>query len=198
MLLPLAVAALLAAPPAAVLRDGDIVFQTSLSAQSRAIQLATHSRYSHMGMVFRVGSRMMVIEAIEPVRWTPLSVWIARGAGQKAVARRLRDSAVRLTPDAVGELRRAATRHLGKRYDRAFDWSDERIYCSELVYKAYERALGITLGKLQTLRDMDLSSPIVRQKLAERYGRNVPFDAPVITPQAVFESDLLETVASFP
>ena len=198
MLVLLAAAAVLASPPASPLRDGDIIFQTSRSAQSQAIQLATHSSYSHMGMVFRVGTRMMVIEAIEPVRWTPVSLWIARGEKKKAVVRRLRDADKHLDAAAVGRLRRAATRHLGKRYDLSFDWSDDRIYCSELVYKAYEQALGITLGTLQTLRDMDLTNPIVKKKIAERYGRNVPLDAPVITPQAVFDSDRLETVASYP
>jgi uncharacterized protein YycO len=197
-MLVLLAAALLIIPPATVLRDGDIIFQTSRSPQSLAVQLATHSRYSHMGMIFQIGPRTMVIEAIEPVRWTPLSTWIARGSGQRAVVRRLRDADKQLTPEAVDRLRRAATRHLGKHYDRAFDWSDDRFYCSELVYKAYEQALGITVGKLQTLREMDLSNPIVQRKLAERYGRNIPMDAPVITPQAVFESDQLETVASFP
>jgi hypothetical protein len=197
MLAALAVGALLAVPHS-VLRDGDIVFQTSRSAQSQAVQRATRSRYSHMGIVFHVGSRLMVIEAIEPVRWTPLSVWIARGEKRAAVARRLRDAEERLTPAALGRLRRAATRHLGKKYDRAFDWSDDRIYCSELVYKVYEEALGLTLGSLQTLGDMDLTHPTVKRKVAERYGRHVPLDAPVITPQSVFESDLLETVASFP
>ncbi|HLQ25603.1 MAG TPA: hypothetical protein VK138_06915, partial [Acidiferrobacterales bacterium] len=34
------------------LRDGDIIFHTSQSAQSIAIQKATHSRYSHMGIIF--------------------------------------------------------------------------------------------------------------------------------------------------
>ena len=34
-----------------VLQNGDIIFQSSQSDQSIAIQLATHSKYSHMGIV---------------------------------------------------------------------------------------------------------------------------------------------------
>ena len=30
-------------------QNGDIIFQISQSAQSQAIQLATHSKYTHMG-----------------------------------------------------------------------------------------------------------------------------------------------------
>jgi hypothetical protein len=38
-----------ASASAAPLRDGDIIFHTSRSAQSVAIQHATHSPYSHVG-----------------------------------------------------------------------------------------------------------------------------------------------------
>jgi uncharacterized protein YcfL len=34
------------------LRDGDIIFQTSRSELSIPIQKATHSQYTHMGIVF--------------------------------------------------------------------------------------------------------------------------------------------------
>ena len=34
------------------LRDGDIIFQTSRSELSIPIQKATHSQYSHMGIIF--------------------------------------------------------------------------------------------------------------------------------------------------
>lgn len=33
------------------LKDGDIIFQTSLSGQSKAIQAATGSPYSHCGII---------------------------------------------------------------------------------------------------------------------------------------------------
>lgn len=32
-------------------KNGDIIFQTSKSNQSKAIQLATDSKYSHMGII---------------------------------------------------------------------------------------------------------------------------------------------------
>ena len=37
------------------LHEGDIIFQTSKSSQSKAILMATHSKYSHMGIVYRGG-----------------------------------------------------------------------------------------------------------------------------------------------
>jgi hypothetical protein len=45
------------------LRDGDIIFHTSRSAQSAGIQRATHSRYSHVGLVlYREGARQKLRE----------------------------------------------------------------------------------------------------------------------------------------
>lgn len=191
MLLALAVFTWDGARAGAALRDGDIIFHTSRSAQSAAIQRATHSRYSHVGLVLYRDGKPFVFEAIATVRYTPLAAWIARGDGGRFVVKRLRES---LTPEQVRKLRAAAEKYAGKPYDLYFEWSDARIYCSELVWKAYHDALGIQLGARQKLREFDLSDPAVNAKLRERYGTRVPLEEPVISPAAQFESPLLETV----
>jgi hypothetical protein len=66
-------------------RDGDLIFQTSRSSQSVAIQRATGSVYSHMGLVLFRDGQPYVYEAIATVRFTPLDRWIARGAGHHFV-----------------------------------------------------------------------------------------------------------------
>ena len=76
----------------------------------------------------------------------------------------------------------------GKPYDLTFEWSDARIYCSELVWKAYERAFGLRLGETQRLAEFDLADPLVAAKLRERYGTTLPLQDPVISPQAIFDS----------
>jgi hypothetical protein len=73
-------------------RDGDLIFQTSRSTQSLAIQRATGSPYSHMGIVFLREGKLYVFEAIATVRFTPLDHWIARGAGHHFVLKRLRNA----------------------------------------------------------------------------------------------------------
>ncbi|SDX96268.1 YiiX family permuted papain-like enzyme [Lysobacter enzymogenes] len=190
-LLTLSAACARAAPPP--VRDGDLIFHASRSAQSLAIQRATGSRYSHMGVVLHRDGRPYVFEAVEPVRYTPLADWIARGQGGHYVVKRLRTP-----PDAaqVGRLRTQAERLRGKHYDLGFGWSDERIYCSELAYKLYDRAMGVRIGRLQRLREFELDDPAVKAKLRERYGARVPLDEPVISPAAMFDSPLLETAAS--
>jgi cell wall-associated NlpC family hydrolase len=176
---------------AAALRDGDIIFQTSRSGQSLAIQRATHSPYSHVGIVFLRDGKPFVLEAGATVRYTPLDAWTTRGSGGHYVVRRLKRA---LTPAEITKLRNAAAKFVGKTYDLYFEWSDERIYCSELVWKIYQRALGIQLGELAKLRTFDLSDPAVQAKMRERYGTQVPLDEPVISPGAQFDATLLETV----
>jgi hypothetical protein len=176
------------------LRDGDIVFQTSRSTQSAAIQKATHSPYSHMGLVLHRDGQPYVVEAIGPVKYTPFAEWAARGAGGKFAVKRLRDATRVLTPEAVEKLRQAAQSFEGKPYDLTFDWSDDRIYCSELVWKVFDRALGIDIGQLQPLRTLDLSDPAVRAKLSERYGNKLPLDEPVISPAAMFSAPEVDPV----
>lgn len=173
------------------LRDGDIVFQTSRSGQSEAIQRATHSPYSHVGVVLLRDGKPFVFEAGATVRYTPLRTWAARGAAGEYVVRRMKRG---LTPAEIAKMRGAAHRFEGRPYDLYFEWNDERIYCSELVWKLYQRALGVELGTRQKLRDFDLDDIVVRAKLRERYGELIPLEEPVISPAAVFDSPLLITI----
>ena len=178
------------------LHDGDLIFHTSLSAQSQAIQLATHSPYSHCGLLYKNNGEWQVFEAVQPVKLTPLSRWVARGQGQHFVVKRLRDAGTALTPAALGRLRAAGQPLAGRGYDLYFGWSDERIYCSELIWKVYDRGLHRQLGPLQHLRDFDLTHPAVQAKLRERYGNHLPLDEPVISPVSIFNSPELVTVTS--
>ncbi|MGO8968719.1 MAG: YiiX family permuted papain-like enzyme [Myxococcaceae bacterium] len=179
-------------PPA--VEEGDIVFQTSRSPQSLAIQKATHFVYSHVGLVTFRDAKPYVLEAEATVRATPLLDWLARGEGGHYVVKRLVDAHQVLDTASQVELQKQMRRFEGAPYDSTFEWSDERLYCSELVWKVYERALGIRLGEPQRLRDFDLSVPEVQQKLAQRFGAQVPLDEPVISPQRLFESARLATV----
>ncbi len=167
------------------------------SPHAKAIELATRSPYSHMGMIFLRGGDAYVLEAVGPVKYTPLETWILQGVGERYAVRRLKESASLLTPGAVHRLKEAAERFVGKPYDHYFGWSDKRIYCSELVWKIYRDALGIEIGTPVKLREFDLSHPLVKAKLKERYGNRVPLDEPVISPGQMFRSPMLETVAPY-
>lgn len=172
-------------------QTGDIIFQISQSSQSKAIQLATHSDYSHTGMIVIREKKPYVFEAVGPVIYTPLQKWIKHGKDGKYIVRRVDGG---LSTQQKQKLAQTAKHYLGKPYDLAFSWSDDRQYCSEVVWKVYDTALGMKMGKLQKLKDFDLSNPAVQAKLKERYGTNVPLNETVISPQAVFDAPGLQTV----
>jgi uncharacterized protein YycO len=164
------------------IKNGDIIFQTSKSSQSKAIQLATNSKYSHMGIIYENDEKYYVYEAVQPVKLTPLQEWINRGENGHYVIKRIKNSEIILTN---GE------KFKGKSYDLYFEWSDDKIYCSELVWKIYKEVANIEIGKLELLSDFDLSNEIVRNKMKERYGENIPMNEKVISPAEMFDSDKL-------
>ncbi|XBS43544.1 YiiX family permuted papain-like enzyme [Cellulophaga lytica] len=176
------------------IQNGDIIFQTSKSSQSKAIQLATNSKYSHMGIIYENDEKYFVYEAIQPVKLTPLKKWINRGENGHYVVKRIKNSENILTDRIINEMKVYGEKFKGKSYDIYFEWSDDKIYCSELVWKIYKEVTDIEIGKLEHLSDFDLSHEIVQNKMKERYGENVPMNEKVISPAEMFDSDKLITI----
>ncbi len=189
-----------------IIKEGDIIFQTSTSSQSKAIQLATKSKYSHVGIIFKNDvdknknsneNDFLVLEAVQPVKYTPLEEWIKRGENSHFVVKRLKNADALLREKVIQKMKDKGEQFLGKPYDLYFEWSDEKIYCSELVWKIYKEVLNIELGKLEKLSNFDLEDKIVKQKMKERYGNKTPIDRlneSVISPAAIFESEELIVV----
>ena len=178
------------------IKNGDLIFQTSLSGQSNAIQLATKSKYSHCGLIYKDGNDCYVFEAVQPVKRTSLDSWIARGQDGKYVIKRLKNADQVFTPTTLIKMKQVGDQFNGKNYDRTFEWSDDRIYCSELIWKIYERATGIEIGKLEKLSNFDLTNEAVLKIMKERYGNKIPTEEIVISPASIFDSELLITVKS--
>jgi hypothetical protein len=163
-------------------KAGDIVFQDLETSQSQALKLATGSEYTHCGVVFENDGNFVVYDAVGPVRVIPLQEWIRKGVNRHVVAKRLDTLRRSLTGETLEQMRLVAERHLGKDYDLVFDWSDDQMYCSELVWKVYQ------LGSFR------LDHPVVKAKLQERYGDSVPLDQPVVAPSDLFDSENLKLV----
>ena len=175
-------------------REGDVIFQEAASSQSAAIQEATGSRYTHCGLVFEYGGKMMVYEALGTMSRTPLARWISRGVDHHYVLMRLKDRDKILTPEKITAMKTAGRALADKKYDLMFQWSDDTIYCSELVWKIYERGAGLVLIEPRTFRDFNLNGPAVRAVAQKRYGQNLPLDEKVVTPSDLMVSPWLETV----
>ena len=114
-----------------------------------------------MGIVYVEEGQPFVYEAIQPVRLTRLEDWERRGEGGHFVVKRLRDADRLLTAGNLSRMKAEGKKFQGRNYDLYFERSDDRMYCSELVWKIYYRALGIEIGRTQMLGDFDLSDPAV-------------------------------------
>jgi uncharacterized protein YycO len=178
------------------LQDGDVVFQDFPTPQSEAIKLATQSEYSHCGIVFFKDGEPIVWEAVQPVQMTPLDEWIARDSSGHYVVRRLKGADSLLTESGLERMKTAGQQHMGKDYDIYFAWSDEQLYCSELVWKMYSAGVGVELAPLRTLGDYEISHPVVREIMQRRWGDDFPSEEPVVAPGDLYRSDLMETVYS--
>lgn len=175
-------------------KEGDILFQETGSEQGKAIKLATKSRYTHVGIVLSYNDELMILEAVGPVKKTAIKDFIKRGKNYHYVVKRLKNSESRLTLEKIAGLKESGEKFLGLPYDIYFGWKNDKIYCTELVWKMYKEVLGIEIGKLGKLKDFDLSSLTVRLLMFKRYGLNIPYDEPVIAPSTMFNSTELETV----
>jgi hypothetical protein len=172
-------------------QDGDLIFQHSASAQSTAVQLATNSHYSHCGIIFYLDAKPYVFEAIEPVGVRSLADWIDSGEDKKYAVYRLKDKSI--SAEQLNQMKAYLKAQLGKHYDLGFNWSEREMYCSELAFKAYQAA-GIELCRPKALRDFNLESPQVRRIMQQRYGAQIPYDEPMVSPGQLSESDLLYKV----
>ncbi|BCX49314.1 peptidoglycanpeptidase [Haloferula helveola] len=170
-------------------RDGDIVLQGNAGPQSDAVRAATGSPYTHCGVVFQHEGKWMVMEAVQPVRTTPLEQFIDRSLAGTFRAYRLRET---VGADAVAKARAWATKQAGKNYDVRFQWNDTELYCSEFVWKLYEQA-GVELCPKRAFRTYNLDDPAVKQIIEQRYGgrANLPLDEPAVAPGDIATSKLL-------
>jgi Permuted papain-like amidase enzyme, YaeF/YiiX, C92 family len=173
-------------------QDGDIVFSSSERGQGEAIIAATGSPITHCGLVFSKNGKQMVLEAVQPVGVVALAEFISRSKHGAITALRLK------TPLSSASLRKAQTwaeAQIGKNYDARFLWDDDRIYCSELVWKFYQHA-GIELCAPRHFRDYDLEKPAVKKIIEQRFGgvAKLPLGEQVVAPSDLAASPLLMEV----
>lgn len=175
-----------------VLQEGDIVFSSSTVGQGEAIIAATESAYTHCGIVFNKDGRLMVLEAVQPVGVATLEDFMARGRPGVFTALRLKKA---VGPAAYQKAREWAAAQVGRDYDARFGWDDQKLYCSELVWKIYHKA-GVELCPPRKFRDYNLERPAVRRIIEARFGTmdRLPLDEKVVAPSDLAASKLLMEV----
>lgn len=174
-------------PPEVALQNGDVVLQASTSERSALIRKASRSPYSHVGVVERAKDGVFVLEALQPVSRTPLAAWVKRGEGAWVTVLRPKG----LDAAARNRVVAAAKKELGKPYDARYRWDDERLYCSELVVKAFARGAGLSVGKQELVNTLQLSD----EELALAAKRGVSPSQSLVTPGSLAEDESFEVLA---
>lgn len=184
-------------PPLLYLRsyqpqDGDVVFQSlPRSALTHMIEGATKSPYSHCGLVVQEEGQWYVYEAIGNVHRTPLATWFWRSRGFCFAAFRLAEDEQRHVPKMI-EYCRAC---VGLPYDLRYELDDEKIYCSELVSKAYRHSTGEMLGQIVKVSDLDWEP--YRTQIEQLNGGAVPLEREMITPRDLAAATQLQLVTKY-
>lgn len=171
------------------LQEGDIVFSSSKRGQGEAIIAATGSPYTHCGIVFEKDGKMMVLEAVQPVGIVTLERFISLSEPGTFTAKRLKTT---VTPALYQKAKNWAQKQVGRNYDARFLWDDTNLYCSELVWKIYQKA-GVELCTPRKFRDYDLEKPAVKKIIQQRFGGmdRVPMDEKVVAPSDIATSEEL-------
>ncbi|MDA8793900.1 YiiX/YebB-like N1pC/P60 family cysteine hydrolase [Bacteriovoracaceae bacterium] len=179
------------------LEEGDIIFQESFSKQAPFIKLATDSSWSHVGIVMKERNKWVVYEAIQPTSKTPLYSFVFRYPNNPVVeVKRLQENAKLTFENNKDVVRKYLKKQVSRRvpYDLLFEWGDNKLYCSEYVYKAL-RQIGLRVGEIELIKDLPgYSDPKVLALAKYRWNKlkKTTFDIKeweverILTPESMF------------
>lgn len=176
-------------------KDGDILFQYFTGDLSLVIEEVQKTQWTHVGIMFKEKDGWYVYEAVGPVVKTPLRDFLRETRDQKVSLTRVHSDLVDFSKRSnVTALKKSFKPYEGIDYDYLFQWSDDVIYCSELVYKMFHSTFGIEIGAVQKVGELDLSGPLAQQlvaQLIEYVDPETYLEEPIVTPGSqILDSDL--------
>ena len=167
------------------MREGDVIFQTSQSEQSPLLQIATRSKITHCGIIVMKNGKPYVLETLKTLVLTPLDKFIARGVDGKYWLKRSDKENIKIKYKS----------YLGKPYDLAFKFDNDKFYCSELIYDIYKNQLGIELCKPKKVGDYLILGTDKLPKIEKAMKkRGISQKQYAVAPVDIFNSDFLENV----
>ena len=173
--------------PVEDVREGDVIFQTSLSQQSHLIKMGTRSTITHCGVVVMKDGKPYVLETQKTLVLTPLEKFIARGKDGKYWHKRPKMDNIKIKYNS----------YLGKPYDLAFKFNNDKFYCSELIYDIYKEQLDIELCKPKKVSDyFILSIDKIPQMEQVMKKRGISKEQYVVAPIDIFESEFLKIITN--
>lgn len=173
--------------------EGDIIFIQSQTQQAAALREATESVWTHVGILIKRSSKWYVAEAVGPLKETPVADFIARSKNKSYRVYRFKH----FDPATMASALKATLPKYNKPYDIYFEWSKERIYCSELTYNVMKDVTGFELGRVQKMKEMKLDGPYVQALIQKRLtdiGKELDPNEDIVTPVSQMQDDALTLV----
>lgn len=178
-------------------QNGDIIFMRLDIGQVKAIEKLSKTKYTHLGVIFTKKDSVFVYEAGGTVNLETLDRWIGRrSVDSLIVIKRLKEEYK--TENFGKNLIHEGHKYKSALSDIVFNWSDSLIYASELVWKMYDRGIGVKLCPTKKMKDWDYTNRFAVDRLKAMYKIENPFvlEDTVVSPDDIFNSDKLETVFS--
>ena len=188
-----------------LIKKGDLLFQDlDCGSLCDAIENVTtgyhNASFSHVGIVSDiVDDSVTVMEAMgDTVGYVSLPEFLNRSKDMyghpKVVVGRLKDtSLVRIALRNLPE-------YAGKKYDPVFDIDNDKYYCSELVYYAFEDKDGKKLFSLAPMTFKDPETGKISKTWIDyfkKYNTPVPEGKPGINPADISKSDKIKILYRF-
>lgn len=185
---------------------GDILLHSAKCGQyCDSIRAVTNSQIDHAAIVVKAPKTSTlplvskfftkdgeVVEAWTPIaKRTNLAEFIARDSGQYI---QLRLKPEYMNKNSINDVVKIAQSYVGKEYDYHFEESEDKIYCSELVYKAYEKGANIPVGKVQRISEFGRKS--AKGYWTEHFNGNIPWERQIISPAGLLITDKFYVVYS--
>jgi len=179
--------------------SGDLIFQDlDCGDMCDAIEAVTEGfeghKFSHVGLVNRMGKTVTVIEALgDGVRMIPVDSFLKR-TGNKMYVGRVKKEYTRFIKKAIT----FSVKQIGTPYDDAFIHNNGKYYCSELIYDAFQFANHnkpfFTLEPMTFKRPGSTEYFPVWVDYYKKLGTAIPEGQPGCNPGGLSRSDKIEIV----
>lgn len=165
-------------------QEGDVLMQSlPRSELVDAIESASQSPWSHCGILVRRDGQWQVAQALINVHYTPLIEYLIQCRDLRVNSFRMKG----ITEEQRTKIQPGITKLLGKPYDINYEPDDSKIYCSELVWKVYDRELDIHWGEWQEFGTLNWKPIEAFVRSVER-GK-LPLNRMMITPVGLTKTD---------
>lgn len=175
------------------LEEGDILFISINAFLYKQVARGTGSWCSHVGFAVQEAGEWYVLESAVPVvRRTPLRKFLSKTCAGEVAIRRLKGG---VSAEQVARLKAAASERMGTLYHLGFRFDSKRQFCSKFVHECFRDALGVSLGKVETLEVLLEQNPQASVGFWRAWFLGfIPWQRRTLTPASQLVDDSLDTV----